>query len=93
MSKKNIQKLVTLYQSGDKDATIKLLDKFNNLLKNVASKYSKKVSPMLHDDLRNHAIVTFLQLTKKYDLTRGVDFLGYIKNNYEHFFTDTLEEL
>lgn len=93
MSKKNIQKLVTLYQSGNKDATIKLLGKFDNLLKNVASKYSKKISPMLHNDLRNHAIVTFLQLTKNYDSMRGVDFLGYIKNHFEHFFTDTLEEL
>ena len=88
-----IHNLVKAYQKDDKEAVAKLLVKFDNLLQDVICKYQKKVSPIARQDMYNHAVLTFLRLTSVYNSKLGIDFPGYIKNHFEHEFTDTLGEL
>ena len=88
-----IHNLVKEYKNGNKEATVELLAKFDNLLRNVIHKYKKKVSPVERQDMYNHSVLTFLRLTSAYNPMRGIDFPGYIKKHFEHTFTDTLGEL
>ena len=88
-----INNLVAKHQAGDGNATTLLLTKFDNLLKQVAYKYSKKEPNLPFADLYQHGIYVFLLLCKKYKLNTGVNFVGYAKQNFEHTFTNRMCEI
>ena len=90
---KEINLLVEKHQVGDVDATALLLKQFNKLLLRVATKYHKKEPTLTMVDLYQHGVYVFLLLCKKYDPRKKVNFVGYIKQYFEHVYTDKMMEI